>query len=53
MAAAIIIPAFNEQQTVTDVVAAALPVGETIVVDDGSTDQTAARAQQSDSIARE
>ena len=44
MPAAIIIPAFNEQQTVADVVAAVLPIGETIVVDHGSADRTADQA---------
>ncbi len=41
-------PAFNEEQSIADVVAsvqAVIPDGEILVVDDGSTDATAARAE--------
>ncbi|HEY2891654.1 MAG TPA: glycosyltransferase family 2 protein [Dongiaceae bacterium] len=43
----VVIPALNEEATIGDVVRAVLrqPVGEVIVVDNGSTDQTAARAR--------
>jgi glycosyltransferase involved in cell wall biosynthesis len=42
----VVIPALNEEAAIGDVVRAVLqqPVGEVIVVDNGSTDQTAARA---------
>lgn len=43
---AIVIPALNEQATVADVVASALPFGQVIVVDDGSQDDTGSRASQ-------
>lgn len=45
----IVIPAFNEEGAIADVVArvrASGPWREVLVVDDGSTDQTAARAEQ-------
>ncbi|WP_374712424.1 glycosyltransferase family 2 protein, partial [Symbiobacterium terraclitae] len=44
----VVIPAYNEAETVGDVVAACAKVpeiDEVIVVDDGSTDETAARAR--------
>ena len=41
----IIIPAFNEAATIGRVVAGALAHGPVVVVDDGSTDDTAARAE--------
>lgn len=44
----VVIPAFNEQEVIADVVARALAqpqVSEVIVVDDGSADQTAGRAR--------
>ncbi len=44
MRAAIVIPAFNEQESIEAVVAAVRQYGTPIVVDDGSTDQTSARA---------
>lgn len=42
----VLIPAFNEGETVTDVVKAALgaELGPVIVIDDGSRDDTALRA---------
>lgn len=43
---AIIIPAFNEALTIARVVAAARTLGEVIVVDDGSTDDTAPLADE-------
>lgn len=42
---AIVIPAFNEERTIGDVVGAASAFGQPVVVDDGSTDQTAACAR--------
>lgn len=44
---ALIIPAFNESQTIADVVAAAGAYGQVIVVDDGSIDETALLAKNS------
>lgn len=43
----VLIPAFNEGETVADVVKAALgaELGPVIVIDDGSRDDTALRAQ--------
>jgi glycosyltransferase involved in cell wall biosynthesis len=41
---AIVIPALNEAHTIESVVAKALPFGLPVVVDDGSTDDTGARA---------
>ena len=40
----IVIPALNESATIATVVAGVLPYGEAIVVDDGSSDDTGARA---------
>ncbi|MEW8977277.1 MAG: glycosyltransferase family 2 protein [Symbiobacterium sp.] len=48
MRVAAVIPAFNEEETIADVVSVCVRVPEieeTIVVDDGSTDETAARAK--------
>jgi glycosyltransferase involved in cell wall biosynthesis len=49
----VVIPAFNEEAVVGDVVAdlkTAAPWGEIIVVDDGSTDETAARAEAAGAV---
>lgn len=43
---AIVIPALNEARTVAQVVAAVLPFGSPVVVDDGSTDATGTLAEQ-------
>ena len=51
---AAIIPAYNEELTIADVVRAALQsplVDEVLVVSDGSTDKTVARAEQAGAIA--
>jgi glycosyltransferase involved in cell wall biosynthesis len=45
MKAAIIIPAFNEAESIRRVVASVCDLGVPVVVDDGSTDDTAARAE--------
>ncbi len=45
---AVVVPAFNEEGTVGDTVAAlrgVLPLGRVVVVDDGSADETSARAR--------
>ena len=52
----IIIPAYNEERTVANVVLSALShpaVGEVIVVDDGSTDRTTSKARQAGAIVSE
>jgi len=46
----IVIPAFNEAATITDVVRAVLSYGVPIVVDDGSTDETASLAKCSGAV---
>lgn len=43
---AIIIPAFNEEQTIASVVLAAKPWGVPIVINDGSSDDTASKAKE-------
>ena len=43
---AIIIPAYNEVQSIAEVVNKVLPYGVVIVVDDGSTDKTSIIAQE-------
>jgi glycosyltransferase involved in cell wall biosynthesis len=43
---AIVIPALNEARTIAQVVAAVLPFGSPVVVDDGSSDATGALAEQ-------
>lgn len=45
MSAAIVVPAWNEESTIADVVASVRRLGIVIVVDDGSEDSTAERAQ--------
>lgn len=50
MKAAIIIPAFNEAESVASVVKAVSSYGTPIVVDDGSSDETAARAAAAGAI---
>ena len=45
MKTAIIIPAFNEAETIAAVVRGVAPYGQPVVVDDGSRDDTAARAE--------
>ena len=47
---AIVIPALNESQTIVGVVAAAADYGVPIVVDDGSTDGTAALSIQAGAV---
>lgn len=47
---AIIIPAYNEADTIARVVASVLPHGVTVVVDDASSDQTAELAEQAGAI---
>lgn len=47
---AIVIPAFNEEQTIEKVILSVMPWGIPIVVDDGSTDQTAVLAQKAGAI---
>ena len=44
MTAVIVIPAFNEAKSIADVVASVRGFGDAVVVDDGSADDTAARA---------
>ncbi len=41
-----VIPAFNEEERIADVVGRTLRVCETVVVDDGSADRTASRAEE-------
>ena len=43
-AVALVVPAFNEEDTICKVVANAKPYGDVIVVNDGSSDQTSMRA---------
>jgi hypothetical protein len=43
---AILIPAFNEEKTIADVIQGALKFGDVFVVDDGSTDKTAEVAEK-------
>jgi glycosyltransferase involved in cell wall biosynthesis len=47
---AILIPALNEEATIAEVVATAAKYGSPVVVDDGSSDGTSARAQASGAI---
>src|SRR3989344_5319417 len=47
---AIIIPARNEEKTIAAVISGAKKYGRVIVVDDGSTDSTAAEAQKTGAI---
>ena len=47
---AIVIPAFNEAETIGEVVTTAMPLGLPIVVDDGSTDMTRAEAEKAGAI---
>ena len=46
MKAGIVIPALNEEKTIVEVVRSVRPYGEVIVVDDGSSDATAALAKR-------
>ena len=41
----IIIPAYNEELTISKVILASLSIGTPIIIDDGSTDQTLARSE--------
>ncbi len=47
---AIIIPAFNEEETITKVVKEATKFGKVIVIDDGSLDKTGEKAKRSGAI---
>ena len=47
---AIVIPAFNEEKTITKVVKAANKFGKSIVVNDGSKDRTGEKAKSSGAI---
>lgn len=42
---AVVVPAWNEEETIARIVRGAIRWGDVIVVDDGSTDRTAARAE--------
>ncbi len=50
MKAGIVIPALNEEKTIVEVVRSVRPYGEVIVVDDGSSDATAALAETAGAI---
>lgn len=47
---AIVIPAWNEERTIADVVKQVIRYGKVIVVDDASTDDTAAKAERAGAI---
>jgi len=47
---AIVIPAFNEEDTIKEVVSSVSNYGTAIVIDDGSTDKTSIRAEKSGAI---
>ena len=46
----IVVPAFNEAETIVSVVTRSLPFGVTIVVDDGSSDETGKLAEKAGAI---